>query len=718
VQLSNVDYISFDSGASKAITGVSTINSQPYPPPGTPIPANLAVSTLTAAIQVSTPALFVSSVNGTSYPPPAPPVVIPADLVVSTLTAANNISTPELFVSSVNGASYPPTTGGIQSSIANTGSFIDIDGLGGISSFSGGRTEIVAGSGGINLLETDNNASIFIAGDIVMNTTAGGAVKINNGDLYVSSVFLSSINGAEYPPAGFLSPDLVVSTLTAAINVSTPELFVSSVNGASYPPSASVPADLIVSTLTAAVEVSTLALKVSTINNYKPNRPIVSSIDVGPRDPTAGIDFEAGIHTYAPIYLQDPGNDTIASGVLTLIRSGGGIFTDPNASTVNGLAVLGFSTAGSSQPIIASRIFLNNGPGAPSVATPISGDTAGNIIIPFSSIVGISTINNLPYPAPSVASIQSSITNAGSVVDIDPGGSIFVSTSAGVSKDVNLTAFRFVNIDATAVNSFAPINVSSLSVSTINGAPYGIQSSITNAGSVVNIDPGGSIFISTSSGVSKDVNLTAFRYVNVDATLFNCPTEASLPQITGVSSINGAPYRQSTFTQASISSLTVSTINGSQFQTFQATYYMSTAQTLTSGNTDIVFDSTGTWNNDGGYIAHTNGTSTFTVFKAGLYQLEFNAVVLANGAVYVLTDQGKQVAIDVTRGTEQSVISNTALQASQQNYSMSITGTYYLNTSDVLNLRVRNTFTGGPPTVQELANTFDLNTFFTWRFIS
>jgi hypothetical protein len=256
-------------------------------------------------------------------------------------------------------------------------------------------------------------------------------------------------------------------------------------------------------------------------------------------------------------------------------------------------------------------------------------------------------------------------------------------------------------------------------VSTINGAPYGIQpSSITKAASVVAIDAGGSIFISTASVVSNDINLTAYRFVNVNATLFNCPTEASLPQITGLSSINGAPYRQSTFTQASISSLTVSTINGSQFQTFQGTYYISTAQTLTSGNTDIIFDSTGTWNNDGGYIAHINGTSTFTVFKAGLYQLEFNAVVLANGAVYVLTDQGKQVAIDVTRGTEQSVISNTALQASQQNYSMSITGTYYLNTSDILNLRVRNNFTGGPPTVQELANTFDLNTFFTWRFIS
>jgi hypothetical protein len=235
-------------------------------------------------------------VNGASYPPPAPPVVIPADLVVSTLTAANNISTPALFVSSVNGAAYPPNT---TVSPDLTVSTLTVSETGSITI--GAAATITYGP----------------SATLDLNATAG--VNIST-VLNVLDIQLSTINGAAYPPSASVSPDLVVSTLTAAINVSTPELFVSSVNGAAYPPSASVPADLIVSTLTAAVEVSTLALKVSTINNYKPNRPIVSSIDVGPRDPTAGIDFEAGIHTYAPIYLQDPGNDTIASGVLTLIR--------------------------------------------------------------------------------------------------------------------------------------------------------------------------------------------------------------------------------------------------------------------------------------------------------------------------------------------------------------------------------------------------------------
>jgi hypothetical protein len=153
---------------------------------------------------------------------------------------------------------------------------------------------------------------------------------------------------------------------------------------------------------------------------------------------------------------------------------------------------------------------------------------------------------------------------------------------------------------------------------------------------------------------------------------------------------------------------------------YLAQYYKSVAQTLTSGNTDITFDRTQTWNNTGSYITHTDGTTNFTVAKAGLYQLEFNCVVLANGAVYSLTTIGKQIAIDITRfGTaEQTVVNNSALQASINNYAMSISGTFYLNVGDVINLRIGNQFTGGPPTVQAFANVFDLNTFFTWKYIN
>jgi hypothetical protein len=99
--------------------------------------------------------------------------------------------------------------------------------------------------------------------------------------------------------------------------------------------------------------------------------------------------------------------------------------------------------------------------------------------------------------------------------------------------------------------------------------------------------------------------------------------------------------------------------------------------------------------------------------------LEFNTLVLANGATYSLTAIGKSVNIDITRSptAEQTVVSINALQPTAQNYAMSVVGTVYLQVGDVINLRIGNQFTGGPPTVQPLLNTFDLNTFFTWRYL-
>ena len=155
---------------------------------------------------------------------------------------------------------------------------------------------------------------------------------------------------------------------------------------------------------------------------------------------------------------------------------------------------------------------------------------------------------------------------------------------------------------------------------------------------------------------------------------------------------------------------------GSAPQVYQATYYKSSAQNLTSGATDITFGLTGSWNNPGTYIAQTAPTD-FTVGITGLYQMEFNVLINSNGATWnSLTN--KNAAIDVTRGTEHGVIANTALQASGVTYAQCVSGTYYLHASDLINLRVNNTFAGGPPSAEGLLNTFDLNTFFTWRFIS
>jgi hypothetical protein len=152
---------------------------------------------------------------------------------------------------------------------------------------------------------------------------------------------------------------------------------------------------------------------------------------------------------------------------------------------------------------------------------------------------------------------------------------------------------------------------------------------------------------------------------------------------------------------------------------YQATYYKSVVQNLTSGNTDMTFDEEASWNNDNGYITHTGGTANFTVVQAGLYQLEFNATVLANGATW-LTTSNKGISIDITRSptAEQVVLGQSAFMASGTNYLQSTCSTFDLVAGDVINCRVSNTFTGGPAQAQCVQNTIDLNTFFTWRFVS
>lgn len=55
---------------------------------------------------------------------------------------------------------------------------------------------------------------------------------------------------------GPVSPDLLVSTLTAANYISSPQLIVSSINGAAYNPGGAVPANLVVSTISTAGNVA------------------------------------------------------------------------------------------------------------------------------------------------------------------------------------------------------------------------------------------------------------------------------------------------------------------------------------------------------------------------------------------------------------------------------------------------------------------------------
>jgi hypothetical protein len=155
---------------------------------------------------------------------------------------------------------------------------------------------------------------------------------------------------------------------------------------------------------------------------------------------------------------------------------------------------------------------------------------------------------------------------------------------------------------------------------------------------------------------------------------------------------------------------------------YQATYYKSADQILNGpnapGNTDITFDLTNASNNTGGYITHVNGTTAFTVVQTGLYFLQFNANIQGTGVAWT---GSKQVNIDITRSpiAEQAVIQQSATQNSGTDYGQSVSATFYLVAGDVINLRIFNIYTSvTQPVARGVSSTFDLNTFFSWQFIS
>lgn len=160
------------------------------------------------------------------------------------------------------------------------------------------------------------------------------------------------------------------------------------------------------------------------------------------------------------------------------------------------------------------------------------------------------------------------------------------------------------------------------------------------------------------------------------------------------------------------------TINYTLPPAIQATYYKTSNQNLVNGSTDITFDATATWNNDSGYITHTSGSTDFTVVTPGLYQLEWNASVTANGATWN-TANNKVISIDITRSptAEQIVLSQAAVCATTTNYTQSLSSTYNLNAGDVLNCRIQGNYATATPFATALSGTFDLNTWFSWRYV-
>jgi hypothetical protein len=151
---------------------------------------------------------------------------------------------------------------------------------------------------------------------------------------------------------------------------------------------------------------------------------------------------------------------------------------------------------------------------------------------------------------------------------------------------------------------------------------------------------------------------------------------------------------------------------------YLAQYYKSANQNMTNGNTDITFNTEQPWNNSGSFITLTNNTANFTVNQQGLYQLELNLTVNYNGATWNVA-QNKVISIDITRVGSSEVVAfgQANVVATGGNYIMSCSSTFYLNKGDIINCRHYGNFATATPNIAGAVG-FDLNTWFTWKYIS
>ncbi len=151
--------------------------------------------------------------------------------------------------------------------------------------------------------------------------------------------------------------------------------------------------------------------------------------------------------------------------------------------------------------------------------------------------------------------------------------------------------------------------------------------------------------------------------------------------------------------------------------TKQGFYYLNAPQNLTSPNTTVVFTDATSWT-DNTAITWTGPSASFTVAQKGIYQLEFNVTVNANGAAYTTTSN-KSAIIDITRApaASQAIFLQSALMATAANYAQCVSATIELEVGDVIGCRVANTFTGGPPNIVQFAAPIDYATVFTWTLI-
>ena len=315
------------------------------------------------------------------------------------------------------------TFGGINMFTPASGSFLGIDSFGNVSATSGtaGGTVTITAAGAASILSVDNDSSVSLGLDVDIQSRGvllgGGNVNIINGGTITfdtlgpgALVNVSTINGAP-PGAGATGPTgpnggpvgptgdtgatgptgggPTGATGAGATGPTGPGGGPVGATGATGPTG---PTGLGATGATGATGVVSPDLSVSTL----------TVAGLGSITLTENPNFNGEQSSY--LFFNTIGHSNINQGVISVIA---GTALDINDVSSNALSVYAYSTLGSYQPIIASSYYVN-GSNVNSIngAAQISYNTATStmsleapvVSVPFSTIIGVSTINGAAYP--------------------------------------------------------------------------------------------------------------------------------------------------------------------------------------------------------------------------------------------------------------------------------------------------------------------------------
>ena len=144
--------------------------------------------------------------------------------------------------------------------------------------------------------------------------------------------------------------------------------------------------------------------------------------------------------------------------------------------------------------------------------------------------------------------------------------------------------------------------------------------------------------------------------------------------------------------------------------------YISTNQAIVSGANDVIWTVAQPWT-ESNVVNWTPGSSTITIKQDGIYNLQFVATHVPSGGATWTATTNKVVAIDIARLSipETGVITSAANTASGVGFSQFVNGIISLQSNDVINCRVNNTYAGGSVALACSSNALDPNTYFSWK---